>query len=194
MLNSRNSVYSKETRNFRDKGCRKNGAQKRGKISICRKKNMLNMKLASSLSDYAMLERHHQTASKSHHSMATTTMMPAMASSSSSLSSSMSVVKGVIEPFTNKPGHKIQARSLAIYNAIVPTRDQVRKDNYDRRNGQMASMGFRTPINVPYRILGEPIHLETRQFNLYDPRIHSSTVRVDRDFPLIQHQIFTFLK
>lgn len=88
--------------------------------------------------------------------------------------SPVSVVKNVIEPNTNKRGHKIQARSLTIYNAILPTRDEVRKENYERRHDQMASMGFRTPINVPYRIIGEPIHLDSRQFTLYNP--HDTSV------------------
>ena len=88
------------------------------------------------------------------------------------LTSSTSVVRKVIEPYTNKQGHKIQARSLTIYNAIVPTRDEVRKINYDRRHGQMTGMGFRTPINVPYKLIGDPIHLDSRQFSLYDPRQH----------------------
>lgn len=91
-------------------------------------------------------------------------------SSTSGQSSPVSAVKNVIEPFTNRKGHKIQARSLTIYNAIVPTRDEVRKENYDRRIDQMASMGFRTPMNVPYRIIGEPIYLDSKNYNLYDPR------------------------
>lgn len=89
-----------------------------------------------------------------------------------------SIIKNVTLPYTNKKGFKIQARSLHIYNAIMPTREQVRKENYDRRYDQMASMGFRTPINVPYRIIGEPINLESREFELHDPRRSVNVVSI----------------
>lgn len=73
-----------------------------------------------------------------------------------------------IEPYRNARGHKIQARSLVVYNAVVPTRDQVRRENFARRHAQMACMGFRTPANMPYRNIGEPMLLDSRHFGLID--------------------------
>lgn len=61
----------------------------------------------------------------------------------------------------NQPGVMVKARTFNVYSASLPTRDQVRSENYKRRLEQMSSRGFRTPINEPYKIIGDPIILES---------------------------------
>jgi hypothetical protein len=76
-------------------------------------------------------------------------------------------IKPVALPFSSHKGVKIQARSINFYNATQPPREEVRKDNYTRRQSQMTSMGFRTPMNVPYRIIGDPLYLDHKRIILY---------------------------
>lgn len=71
-----------------------------------------------------------------------------------------SIVKSVPLPYSTHKDVKIQARTLEVYNAYLPLRDNVRKENYARRQDQQINMGFQTPKNVPYRIVGEPLYLE----------------------------------
>ncbi len=71
-----------------------------------------------------------------------------------------SIVKPIPLPYSSHKGVKIQARTLNVYNAYLPARDDVRQENYTRRMGQMSSMGFQTPNNIPYRIIGHPLYLE----------------------------------
>jgi hypothetical protein len=78
-----------------------------------------------------------------------------------------SFVKPVALPFPSHKGVKIQARSIHVYNATEPPRDEVRRDNYSRRLDQMTSMGFRTPMNVPYRIIGDPLYLDHKRIIWY---------------------------
>ena len=61
----------------------------------------------------------------------------------------------------NQPGVMVKARTFHVYSASLPTRDQVRNENYKRRLEQMSSRGYRTPINEPYRIIGDPIVWES---------------------------------
>lgn len=70
-------------------------------------------------------------------------------------------------PFPSHKGVKIQARSFHVYNASIPVRDDIRKDNYTRRLEQLTTMGFRTPINVPYKVIGDPLHLDHKRIILY---------------------------
>lgn len=76
-------------------------------------------------------------------------------------------IKPVELPFASHKGVKIQARSFNVYNASLPKRDEIRKENYTRRLDQMSSQGFKTPINVPYRVLGDPLYLDHKRIILY---------------------------
>ncbi|CAF0738111.1 unnamed protein product [Brachionus calyciflorus] len=64
-------------------------------------------------------------------------------------------------------GVKIQARSFNVYNATIPLRDEIRKENYNRRKDQLSSMGFKTPVNMPYKVLGEPLFLNYKSAALH---------------------------
>jgi hypothetical protein len=76
-------------------------------------------------------------------------------------------VKSAPLPLSSHHGVKIQARTLDVYNAYLPVRDDIRKENYSRRKEQMSSMGFQTPKNVPYKIVGEPLFLDQKEIILY---------------------------
>lgn len=76
-------------------------------------------------------------------------------------------LKPVPLPFPSHKGVKIQARSFHVYNATIPLRDDVRKENYTRRRDQIASMGFRTPMNVPYKVIGDPLYLDHKKIILH---------------------------
>lgn len=64
-------------------------------------------------------------------------------------------------------GVKIQARCFNVYNPTFPARDDVRRENYNRRKDQMTGMGFKTPLNVPYKIIGEPLILDHKLIALH---------------------------
>lgn len=76
-------------------------------------------------------------------------------------------VKPVPIPLPSDRGIKIQARNLNIYNQTIPNRDKIRKENYSRRTEQISSMGFSTPMNQPYKVIGEPLYLEQRDIILH---------------------------
>jgi hypothetical protein len=76
-------------------------------------------------------------------------------------------VKPIPLPFSSHKGVKIQARTLDVYNAYLPLRDDVRKENYFRRQEQMSSMGFQTPKNMPYKVVGDPLFLEQKDIILH---------------------------
>ena len=63
-------------------------------------------------------------------------------------------------------GVKIQARSATVYNASIPTRDEVRHENFKRRQMQMNCQGFKSPIYLPYQGIGEPISLDDKRLIL----------------------------
>ena len=44
---------------------------------------------------------------------------------------------------------------------------EISKENYKRRLAQMTSMGFRTPVNVPYNVIGDPLYLDHKKIVLY---------------------------
>lgn len=69
-------------------------------------------------------------------------------------------------PFSSHQGIKIKTRDLNYYSAIVPFRDDVRRANYSRRREQ-TTMGFQTPCNVSYKIIGNPLILEQKQLILH---------------------------
>ena len=75
-------------------------------------------------------------------------------------------IKSAPLPLPSHRGIKIQARNFKVYNASIPDRDDIRKDNYSRRLQQMTSMGFQTPVNKPYKVLGDPLYLEQKEIIL----------------------------
>ena len=89
-----------------------------------------------------------------------------MASRPNLLQDPKTFVKPIPLPYQSHKGVKIQARSFTVYNAAIPLRDEVRKDNYRRRREQMSNMGFQTPLNIPYKIVGDPLYLEQKQIIL----------------------------
>ena len=73
------------------------------------------------------------------------------------------LIKQVPLPIPSHQGVAIQARSDTVYNATTPTRDQIRRDNYDRRRKQLTQQGFHCPINEPYEAVGGSVCLETKK-------------------------------
>lgn len=76
-------------------------------------------------------------------------------------------IKSAPIPLTSHKGVKIQARSYQVYNAFVPVRDEIRKENYKRRYEQKRSQGFSSPANKPYKVLGDPLYLDQKDIILY---------------------------
>jgi hypothetical protein len=76
-------------------------------------------------------------------------------------------VKSIPIPVPIDKGIKIQARCFNVYNTTVPERSIVRKENYDRRQRQINSMGFSSQVNQPYKILGEPLYLDQKKVILH---------------------------
>lgn len=76
-------------------------------------------------------------------------------------------VRQVPIPVASHKGVKIQARSHSVYNATIPTRDEVRRENYKRRQMQMSQQGFRSVNNKPYQGLGDPFYLEPKKLVLH---------------------------
>jgi hypothetical protein len=70
-------------------------------------------------------------------------------------------------PFPSHKDVKIQARSFNLYNATLPNREEIRRDNYNRRKEQISSMGLKTPFNEPYKIIGDPLYLDHKRIILY---------------------------
>ena len=77
------------------------------------------------------------------------------------------IVKPIPLPYSSHKGVKIQARTLDVYNACLPLRDEVRHQNYTRRMDQITNMGFQTPNNIPYKIVGDPLYLEQTDIILH---------------------------
>ena len=76
-------------------------------------------------------------------------------------------VKPLPIPLASHQGVKIQARTLDVYNAYFPVRDEVRKENYTRRQQQITGMGFQTPSGTPYKVVGNPLFLEQKEIILH---------------------------
>lgn len=70
-------------------------------------------------------------------------------------------------PISHQKGLKIQARSAEVYNPQFPARDVVRRENYHRRQEQMANQGFRSVNYKPYEGIGDPFYLEEEQLILH---------------------------
>lgn len=76
-------------------------------------------------------------------------------------------VRQVPIPVTSHKGIRIQARSHTNYNATIPTRDEVRRENYNRRQMQMSHQGFQSAKNRPYKGIGDPFYLEPKKLVLH---------------------------
>ena len=51
-------------------------------------------------------------------------------------------------------------------NLSSPDRNEVRHDNFQRRQQQMTSQGFRCAQHTPYRGIGDPFHLDHKRLIL----------------------------
>ena len=54
-----------------------------------------------------------------------------------------------------------------VYSATIPTRDEVRRENYFRRNDQLTTQGFSAYAHIPYRGIGDPFYLDERKLILH---------------------------
>ena len=70
-------------------------------------------------------------------------------------------------PIPPQKGIKIQARGDVVYNPTEPGRNEVRKDNYRRRQLQMTEHGFKSPNNKPYQGIGDPFYLDQKRLILH---------------------------
>jgi len=77
------------------------------------------------------------------------------------------LIKQVPLPIAPHRGVAVRARNMTVYNAAVPTREEVRRDNYNRRQKQLGQQGFHCPINEPYQPIGAPFCLETKKLLLH---------------------------
>lgn len=97
------------------------------------------------------------------------------------------MIQSEIDPFGQSPVHKcvkIQARCFKVYNPTEPSREDVRKENYHRRKEQMTGMGFRTPLNVPYKIIGEPLVMDYKLIAVhgFGPYPFKNNESINQDF------------
>ncbi|XP_067911686.1 coiled-coil domain-containing protein 60-like isoform X2 [Heterodontus francisci] len=70
-------------------------------------------------------------------------------------------------PFPPSKGLKVKARSLTVYSPCEPSRQQVFRENYCRRQNQLSQQGYRSVSWKPYQAVGQPLHLEPRQLILH---------------------------
>ncbi|XP_005993352.1 coiled-coil domain-containing protein 60 isoform X2 [Latimeria chalumnae] len=75
----------------------------------------------------------------------------------------------VIKPLPIPPqkGLKIRARSSTVYSPCEPSRQQVFRENYLRREKQISEQGHSAAIWRPYQELGGPLYLEPRTLLLH---------------------------
>ena len=78
-----------------------------------------------------------------------------------------SYVKQVPLPIGSQKGLRIQARGDVVYNPTLPTRKDVREDNYSRRAMQMNQQGFRSVPHKPYQGIGDPFYLDQKKLILH---------------------------
>ena len=69
-------------------------------------------------------------------------------------------------PIPSNVGVAIQARNSTVYSVSVPTRDEIRKENFLRRSQQLSHQGFWTAITRPYEEVGGPIYLDVKKLLL----------------------------
>ncbi|KAM6422780.1 coiled-coil domain-containing protein 60 [Liasis olivaceus] len=70
-------------------------------------------------------------------------------------------------PIPPQKGLKIQARSKTVYNCWDVPREQVFRENYNRRAKQLSQQGYFTPCWKPYQDFGDPLYLDPRKLTLY---------------------------
>lgn len=70
-------------------------------------------------------------------------------------------------PISSQKGLKLQARTADVFNPTTPTREEVRKWNYDRRVQQMSEQGFNACNYKPYKGIGDPIYLDNKKLILH---------------------------
>ena len=78
-----------------------------------------------------------------------------------------SFVESVPLPIPSQKGLKIQARSAVVYNPALPSRDEVRKENYARRLQQTLQQGFSSVNFKPYKGIGDPFYLDQKKLILH---------------------------
>lgn len=76
-----------------------------------------------------------------------------------------SYVRPVPLPIPSHQGLKITARNAKIYTCEVPTRQEVARENYERRTHQMSKCGYRSVIYKPYQPVGE-VYLDDKKLIL----------------------------
>lgn len=69
-------------------------------------------------------------------------------------------------PIPDQKGIKIQARSSTVFNPTLPTRSEVRIDNYNRRLIQLTQQGYQSVNYKPYQNIGGDIHLNDKKLIL----------------------------
>ncbi|KAI0207680.1 hypothetical protein LSAT2_007661 [Lamellibrachia satsuma] len=78
-----------------------------------------------------------------------------------------SFVEPVPLPIPSQKGLKIQARSAVVYNPALPSRDDVRRENYSRRLQQSQQQGFSSVNFKPYKGIGDPFYLDQKKLILH---------------------------
>ena len=76
-------------------------------------------------------------------------------------------VKPLPLPIESQKGLKLQRRDSTFINPEYPSRDVVRRNNYDRRRNQMATMGFQSLSHKPYVGIGDPFYLDHKKLILH---------------------------
>lgn len=78
-----------------------------------------------------------------------------------------SYVKPLPLPIPACSGMKLLARDSINFNPEIPSREDVRKNNYNRRLNQMSTMGFRSASHKPYIGIGDPFYLDEKKMILH---------------------------
>lgn len=78
-----------------------------------------------------------------------------------------SYVRPVPLPIPSCKGLRLLARDTINFNPEYPSREEVRKNNYYRRQNQMSSMGFRSASHKPYVGIGDPFYLDEKKMILH---------------------------
>lgn len=76
-------------------------------------------------------------------------------------------VKALPLPIESQKGLRLQRRDSTYINPELPTRDEVRRINYERRKLQMATMGFKSASHKPYVGIGDPFYLDHKKLILH---------------------------
>lgn len=76
-------------------------------------------------------------------------------------------IRPVPLPIPSCKGVRLLARDTINFNPENPSREEVRKNNYNRRLNQMSNMGFRSASHKPYIGIGDPFYLDERKMILH---------------------------